>query len=624
MKIKFTEFLLESAPRLPKDVKYWTDQGKSGKDVCLVFHDDLDGLVSAILMKNYLKKQGFDIKKYGVINYQEGWEAFNIDKKLITIALDYAEDIPGVDYYVDHHGKFTEEVASSQKRFSVKTSTGSAAEGIAMQLGVPFSKEVKDWIDMIDSAKYLDYNINIIDILDFNLATIAKSPNAKLKFAGAMNQLLKRGDHKSIIEVVNACDYPSIYNIYRLFKIFYPKNNPNWRTGIEAEFVPDAKDRLKTMQHKTRGTGKGDQGYDQNGKKIRYMLQKDFWDDFASQVSKSVEYDKDGNVLPPKWKLKPSVYQLIGNLMYVPSGTWANALRAKAIFAQDVNAGIIDYSPELNFVLLQYGNTIQIADLNVKIKDMPEQDLPKYIDGTPIDNLGQYMEGLVKNFEKHLGYQDARTVSGGHLGIGTISNIFGTCKKKPYEDVTFLDLFKNKIINDISGVKWILKMPWNEEDKPRVIKPEEVNKKLIDISDVRTEEDVKIEKKEREILNYIILNDVGSMKDRIEFISNFKSPTIRKIYEIWLDTHFNELDSFFDEKDIQSLYFKQNKDIEKSSIFNKIVLDFGFDQIYNTEATDVRSKQRSQLKRILRMMFKLLKGDYIKDDTDKKVSEWEK
>ena len=608
MKIKFTEFLLESAPRLPKDENYWIKKGKSGKDVCLIFHDDMDGVVSAIIMKNYLEHQGFNIKKYGIINYQEGWEAFRIDSRLITIALDFAEDIPGVDYYVDHHGTFTEEDRISQKRFSIKTATGSAAEGIAQQLGVPFSNDTKDWIDMIDSAKYSEYDIDIRGILDFDLDIIKKSPKAKLKFAAAMNQLLKRSDHKTFIEVVNASEQPSIYNIYRLFKLFYPKNNPNWKSGVEPDFVDDARIRLATMQQRTKGTGRLDQGFDENGKKIRFTNWEDFWNAFAKQLP-YVDVDEDGNPLPDdpnnyKWQLKPGVYQLIGNLMYVPSGTWANALRAKAIFNQGIDEGIIPDDPKLNFVVLQYGNTIQIADLRTKIKNMSIEDLPKDKSGNPIDDLGKYCEGLVKNFETHLDYQDKRTVCGGHPGIGTISNIFGKCHKKPYENVKFLDLFKNKIINDISGIKWGLLMPWNEdEDKKHIVKPEEVNKKLIDVSDVRSEEIAQSEKKERNILKKIV-QGTASKKYK------FKDEILQKIYDIYLETGFDDIkNDVVIPKDLEALYFKHIKDIEDTELFHKIMKKFPELDVYNEEATEKRKSDRKEFKRIFRIMFDLLDID---------------
>ena len=629
MKIKFTEFLLESAPRLPKDVNYWLKKGKSGKDVCLIFHDDMDGLTSAIIMKNYLLKQGFKIKQYGVINYMEGWEAFRIDSSLITIALDFAEDIPGVDYYVDHHGKFSEEISQTQKKYSIKTSTGSAAEGIAQQLGVPFSNDTKDWIDMIDSAKYTDYDIDIRGILDFDLKTITKGKNAKLTFAAAFNQLLKRSDDRTFIEVVNASQEPSIYNIFRLFKLFYPKNNPNWKSGDEPEFVSDARIRLKTMQSKTKGQGNLDQGFDENGNKIRYMDQKDFWNDFAKQLP-DVKLDAEGypitgdTIASYKWQLKPGVYQIIGNIMYVPSGTWANALRAKAIFSQDMDQGIVPDDPKLNFVLLQYGNTLQIADLREKVKDMSKEDLPKYKNGEPIDNLGKYCDDLVKNFETHLNYQDERTVSGGHIGIGTISNIFGKCKKGSYAGTKFLDMFKNKMINDISGVKWSLTMPWNEEEERKfTVKPDEVNKKLMDIKQLRSEEEATTEKDEREIVNYLIVNNL----DDRTYTAKLKDPTMKKIYSIWQTTHFGEIGGL-DAKELDSVYFKEDrkKPIEETEIFRQIMYRFGLTDVYENPATDKAKKQRKELKRIFKIIFNMMAStpSYIKKDTGDKVKSWMK
>ncbi len=174
-KNKITESILESAPRIPNSEQYWAKKGKPGKNVCLIFHDDMDGIVSAIIIKKYLIEHGFNIKKYGIINYQEGWKAFDIDSNLIVIAVDFADDIEGVDVYIDHHGKFTETDNTPQGKGHIKTETGSAAEGIAIQLGVPFSNDIKDWIDMIDSAAYSDYDIDVKGILDFDLDVIIKS-----------------------------------------------------------------------------------------------------------------------------------------------------------------------------------------------------------------------------------------------------------------------------------------------------------------------------------------------------------------------------------------------------------------------------------------------------------------
>jgi len=623
--------LFESAPRIPKSEEYWKKKGKSGKNICLIFHDDMDGIVSAIIMKNYLINQGFKIKQYGIINYQEGWQAFSINPELITIALDFANDIPGVDVYVDHHGKFSEELKLTQKRASVKTETGSAAEGIAQQIGVPFSKETKDWIDMIDSAKYSEYDVDIRSILDFDLSTIAKSENAKLNFAAAMNQLIKRSDDRTFIEVVNACNQPSIYNIYRLFKLFYPKNNPDTK-GEEPEFVSSGRERLRQMELRTKGRGFEEQGFDKKGNKIRYTDQLDFWRDFAKKLPYT-DVDPDGYAIETgkvKFQLKPGVYQIIGNLMYVPSGTWSNALRAKALFHQDLDNGIVPDDPKLNFVLLQYGNTLQIADLRTKIKSMKEEDLPKDKNGNPIDDLSKYCESLLKNFQVYLGYKDDRTVSGGHYGIGTISNIFGKCKRSPYQGVKYLDMFKNKIINDISGVKWSITMPWNEEEeRRRTVKPEDINKKLMDIDRLRSEEEAKTEKNEKEILNYLISNDI----EEREYIKKFKNPVMRKIYDIWLETHFNEIENgSINSRNLGSLRFNADgkNRLEESELFQRVVEKFGFDDLYvqqeagkpKVDPTLNQRRQRNELKRTFRLMFDIYEDKYLSKDSEQKFMKW--
>ena len=49
-------------------------------------------------------------------------------------------------------------------------------------------------------------------------------------FTGVFNQLLKRGDYRTFVEVVENATEPSIYQIFRLFKSLYSMNNLDWRT----------------------------------------------------------------------------------------------------------------------------------------------------------------------------------------------------------------------------------------------------------------------------------------------------------------------------------------------------------------------------------------------------------
>jgi hypothetical protein len=169
-------------------------------------------------------------------------------------------------------------------------------------------------------------------------------------------------------------------------------------------------------------------------------------------------------------KIKLDGYQMIGDLVFVPTGTWANALRARTIVEKDFNDGILEREPK--FILLQYGGgAMSLPTLQVcSYKKMDEtENLPK-LKGGEVTDLGKYMTSLLGNFKAHLGYydpdtsigQDEITVSGGHGGIGSISNIFGDCEVAPYVGCRFVDMFKNKIITDLSGVPFNLSTKWGE------------------------------------------------------------------------------------------------------------------------------------------------------------------
>jgi len=589
---KFNDFIIkeEASPRLPKDEKYWLRKGKEGKKVALYTHDDMDGVMSAIEVKKYLIDKGFEIVKYGILNYTDGWKYTSVDPKLINVVVDFA-NMPGderdkmIDYYLDHHGVFTEEEKEKYKNSPVgKSETASAYEAICLNLQVPPDDLTVSVIRMIDSAKYgettykvkegdtLDsisdeFNLNIEDLrkwnkltddnittgqiiniinpesevivkerpkdqqktrknpdrekikvggverydvswkrlLDFNLLDMKNYKNVRLQFAAAFNQMLKRGDHQTLISVIHNCKDASIYAIYNAMKVIYPEHNAFPRTGKKKEFLTDADYRLRRMERQTRGS-----------KKMKKVYRSQ--DEFLADFQRDSLIFSDG-------------YALIGDLAFVPTGTWANALRARTIIQEDYEMGIImdkiknaissgklDKVDALNssklkefltedeiylmsrrvdkdanvwtisqlpkFILLQYGATLQVCAFG-NIKQI--KNLPKYKDGKVIDDLGVYMTSLLNNFKEYLNYydpdtsigQDEITVSGGHGGIGSISNVFGEVKVEKVsengeslevskvllnnEGKRYIDLFKNKIISDLSGITWSFGLKWGEK-----------------------------------------------------------------------------------------------------------------------------------------------------------------
>jgi hypothetical protein len=446
---------------LPTDEEYWTGKGKSGKDVALYTHDDMDGIFCAIEMKKWLESRGFKIVKYGVVNYSEGWKHTTIDPKLINVALDFA-NMPGderdehIDWYLDHHGLFNPDDQEKYKDSPVKKlATSSAYEALCIVLGLPTDELVLSVIDMIDAAKYQDYKVDWQRLLDFNIAEIKKSENKRLEFAAAFNQFLKRSDVKTLIAVIANCKDASIYGIFNAMKLLYPEHN-SFPRGGKKDFMTDSEWRLNTMQQRTRGK--------------------------STAVKTTITSQQD--LLSSFWTggaIRPDGYFKIGDLVFVPTGTWANALRARTIVERDFKDGKLDSEPK--FILLQYGGTLQVCAYK---KMAQTEGLPVLKDGKMVNDLGSYMTGTLENFKKHLGYYDADTsigqdeitVSGGHGGIGSISNVFGTCDVAPYQGLRFIDMFKNKIINDLSGVKFNLSQRWGDPSEQKGKEPALDNKVL--------------------------------------------------------------------------------------------------------------------------------------------------
>lgn len=469
-----------SSPRLPKSEEYWKRKGISPltnskgnttyKNVMLYTHDDLDGIYSALLIKNILKNRGYNIIGYGIVNYQEGWKYTTLRDNVINIAVDFASYHTSLHVYVDHHiGKLPED----KKDYAIKTSTGSAFEGISYQYNIPIDSLTLHPIDMVDSAKYDFYGVDITSVINFNWGNIFKSNKKKLTFTGMINQFIKRADHTTLIEVIHNCTEPSIYNIFLKLKEFYSGNNLQ-KEGIRKDFIIDGQWRINTMKTRTRGTN------DTNTKRKVYRTQDDFIQDFW----------KDGKI-----SIKNKGYQILGKLAFIPSGTWANSIRARAILEEDIRKGKLDEN-SIDFILLQYGNTLQMVAYN-NINDIPNEELPKYKNGDSITNIGLYMEKLLANFKEYLGYNDPSTyistledditVAGGHGGIGSISNICGICKYGSYNDMKYIDLIKNKIIQDISNSNWnTIKLKWTEERyEHEEMKTPDMDYKVIMIKDIR-------------------------------------------------------------------------------------------------------------------------------------------
>jgi hypothetical protein len=156
-----------------------------------------------------------------------------------------------------------------------------------------------------------------------------------------------------------------------------------------------------------------------------------------------------------------------------------------------------------------------------------KDELPVLKNGKVVDDLGKYMTELLGNFQKHLGYysadtsigQDEITVSGGHGGIGSISNVFGECKAEPYVGQRYVDMFKNKIISDLSGVPFNLNLKWSEPVEFNPKEPE-MDNKVIGIEDVtKLDKQGNVIKNENFEYNLINKDGLTSVVSKEDFVN---------------------------------------------------------------------------------------------------------
>ena len=477
MKITLNDYLINesSAVRFPDDLSYWEKKGKRGKEVVLFTHDDMDGIFSAIAMKEYLIAHGFTIHAYGIVNYTESWKVFELDTSYINVCVDFSEDHPDLDLYIDHHMEEGDLYKKSQ--YSIKMKSDSCYGLVTYLLGMPTDSMILSVISMIDAAKYDEYNVDVKTILNFNLNDIIRSKNPRLVFAGAFNQLVKRSDYKTLIEVIHNGNL-SIYKIFKLFKILYPLNNIQVKRGADKEeirqrikagldlddpeqlkgipeFVPDSIERIGSMISRTVG---------KNAK---------------PDINTFEEFEE------AYWSVKDNKFKFDGfvilkNLVYVPVGTWANALRARAL----IETVLGENGKNIQFILLDYGASLQIASYrNID----STKNLPRLKGGEILNDLDAYTKFLLnfvlrKVFE--MTYEGSK--AGGHKGIGNLSNLLGSCQKVPFTGVKFIDIMKNWIIQDITGIRWKLNMRWNEnmpEERPNIEKI--INQRLMTVREIR-------------------------------------------------------------------------------------------------------------------------------------------
>lgn len=214
----------------------------------IYFHQDLDGVTTAIGMKNYLEQHGIEVVDAEVIQY--GDKEWAIKKpegngEIMPVLVDFAHGKPMFEIHTDHHD--TQAGAEETQSTSFR-SARSNVETISQTISPKeiFPAEDITLISTVDSANFTQYDISVDDVLSF-LFKIDREVDLKrnkMLMGLVVNKLLLAFKNKPgfLEELVLECK-PSLLNILLKIKSIMK------REGFDKEDIltQNQKDYIQSM-----------------------------------------------------------------------------------------------------------------------------------------------------------------------------------------------------------------------------------------------------------------------------------------------------------------------------------------------------------------------------------------
>jgi hypothetical protein len=135
----------------------------------IYFHQDLDGVTTAIAMKKYLEDNGIKVVDAHVIQY--GDKEFSVKKNdaqgdVMPVLVDFAHGKPMFVIHTDHHDR--QAGAEDTKSTSFRSSR-SNVETISQVVSPNeiFSPEDIQLISMVDSANYAANEVSVDQVINY-------------------------------------------------------------------------------------------------------------------------------------------------------------------------------------------------------------------------------------------------------------------------------------------------------------------------------------------------------------------------------------------------------------------------------------------------------------------------
>ena len=186
----------------------------------IYFHQDLDGVTTAIAMKNYLENNGIEVVDVEVIQY--GDKEFSIKKpdasgEIMPVLVDFAHGKPMFVIHTDHHDSQVGVEKSTSTSFRHSRSNVETISNVLSPSDIFPSKDIM-MISTVDSADYARLDITPDDVMNY-VFTLDKGKDLernKISMALVTNKLLLayKNKPKFLETLVMECT-PSLLNIYQ-------------------------------------------------------------------------------------------------------------------------------------------------------------------------------------------------------------------------------------------------------------------------------------------------------------------------------------------------------------------------------------------------------------------------
>lgn len=187
-------------------------------DVVIAFHQDLDGVTTAIGMKNYLESYGFNIIEAVVIQYgDKEWtlKKSNPDKKILYVLVDFAHGKPMFKIHIDHHDTQVGVESGTSTSFRQSRSNVETISQVISPKDL-FPNEDILLISTVDSANFAYNEVTINQVLNFIFKFDKDSSLKSNKFALGLvtNKLLLAFKNKpGFLEELVMKSKPSLMSI---------------------------------------------------------------------------------------------------------------------------------------------------------------------------------------------------------------------------------------------------------------------------------------------------------------------------------------------------------------------------------------------------------------------------